>query len=206
VPETIAVGSLDALRDVLALGDPLQLNGDTDVVLVPTAAAFTGAAESAIELAALFEESDAKVEALMNIDRSSSDESYFATRIREADLVVLSDGSALHAKSVWHASLVGEAIREARRVVAIGSVASVLGEIMIDPRGGAPTTGLGYRVGPVLATGASEEQLHRTRTLLGGDALLAVLGPRGALYGDGATWRALSDDVVVTREHDVVTL
>ena len=102
-------------------------------------------------------------------DRTSSDEPYFATRIREADLVVLSDGSPLHAKSVWHASLVGEAIRDAMCVVAIGSVASVLGDVMIDPRGGAPTTGLGYRDGPVLSVGASEEQLHRTRTLLGVD-------------------------------------
>jgi hypothetical protein len=73
VLETIAVGSLDALRDVLAVGDPLRVASDTDVILVPTAAAFVGAAESAIELSTLFEEYDAKVEALMNLDRSSSD-------------------------------------------------------------------------------------------------------------------------------------
>jgi hypothetical protein len=133
VSETIAVGSLDALRDVLAQGDPLRVTSDTDVILVPTAAAFVGAAESAIELSSLFEEYEAKIEALMNLDRSSSDEPYFARRILEADLVVLSDGSALHAKSVWHASSVGEAIRDARRLVAIGSVSSVLGEVMIDP-------------------------------------------------------------------------
>lgn len=204
--ETLAVGSLDALRDVLASGEPLQITSETDVVLVPTAAAFTGATRAAIELSLLFDESEAKVEALMVTDRTSSDEEYFATRIREADLVVLSDGSPLHAKSVWHASLVGEAIRDAMCVVAIGSVASVLGNLMIDPRGGAPTTGLGYRDGPVLSVGASEEQLHRTRTLLGSTALLVVLGPRGVVFGDGTTWRTFSDDVVVTLEHDVAVL
>src|SRR5271154_7202639 len=104
MPETIAVGSAAALRDVLARGESFQLSSESDVVIVPTAAAFTGATQSAIELSLLFNESEAKVEALMNIDRTSSDEAYFATRVREADLVVLSDGSPLHAKSVWHAT------------------------------------------------------------------------------------------------------
>lgn len=204
--ETIAVGSVEVLRDVLLAGEPFRLTSQSDVVIVPTAAAFTGATQSAIELSLLFDESDAKVEALMNTDRTSSDEPYFATRIREADLVVLSDGSPLHAKSVWHASPIGEAIRDASCVVAIGSVASVLGDVMIDPRGGAPTTGLGYRSGLVLTVSVGDDQLHRTRTLLGDDALLAVLGENGAVYGDGVSWRLLRDDVVVTREHEVVTL
>src|SRR5208282_1919843 len=86
VPETIAVGSASALRDVLELGEPFRVSSQSDVVIVPTAAAFTGATQSAIELSLLFEESDAQVEALMNIDRTSSDEPYFATRILEADL------------------------------------------------------------------------------------------------------------------------
>jgi cyanophycinase-like exopeptidase len=206
VSETIAVGSAATLRDVLASGEPFRVTSESDVVIVPTAAAFTGATQSAIELSLLLEESDAKVEALMNIDRTSSDEEYFAQRVREADLVVLSDGSPLHAKSVWHATSLGEAIRDATRVIAIGSVASVLGDVMIDPRGGAPTTGLGYRSGLVLSVSASEEQLHRTRSLLGADALLAVLGEHGAVYSDGEGWKVLRDDVVVTREHEVVTL
>jgi hypothetical protein len=206
VSETIAVRSADALREVLSSGHPFQLTSESDVVIVPTAAAFTGATQSAIELSLLFEASEAKVEALMNIDRTSSDEPYFATRIREADLVVLSEGSPLHAKSVWHASAIGEAIRDASRVVAIGSVSSVLGEVMIDPRGGAPTTGLGYRSGLVVSVSASDDQLHRTRSLLGADALLAVLGEGGAVYGRGEQWSVLRDDVTVTREYETVTL
>jgi hypothetical protein len=202
----MAVGSLSALAEVVAHGEFLVVNGDSDVVVLPTAAAFIGATESAIEISALFEASGAHVEALMHIDRSSSDEPYFAQRVREADLVVLSDGSALHAKSVWHQTPIGEAIRDAEFVMALGAVASVLGDTMIDPRGGAPTTGLGYRHGLVLATSASDEQLSRTRTLLGDDEILAVLGSSGVVHGDGTHWRVVTGEVTTTRGHDAVEL
>jgi hypothetical protein len=205
VREFVAVGSLQALRDVLDDGD-LVVNADSDVVVVMTAAAFIGVTEAAIELSAIFEVLGARVEALMNVDHSSNDEPYFARRVREADLVVLADGSALHAKSVWHASALGEAIRDAGRVVAVGSVASVLGATMIDPRGGAPTTGLDYVEGLVITTRVAEEQLNRTRSLLGADVLLAVLGPRGVVRSEESRWRVLGDDVVTTRALEVVAL
>jgi hypothetical protein len=202
----MAFGSLAALADSVTRGDLLALTGESDVVIFPTAAAFTGAAESAIELATLFEGSGARVEALMHLDRSSGDEPYFALRAREADVVVLSDGSALHAKSVWHQTPVGEAIRDAPLLVAIGSVASVLFETMIDPRGGAPTTGLGYRQGLVVTTSAGDEQLSRTRTLLGNDVVLAVLSANGVVQGEGPLWRIVAGDVTTTRGREVVAL
>ncbi|MGH3732320.1 MAG: hypothetical protein ACRDVC_02935 [Acidimicrobiales bacterium] len=141
---TLALGSLTALGEVLARGELLVATGASDVVVLPTAAAFVGATQAATELS---EGSEARVEALMHIDRSSSDESYFAKRVREAHVVILSDGSLLHAKSVWHETPIGDAIRDAEFVVAVGSVVSVLLGTMIDPRGGAPTTGLGHREG-----------------------------------------------------------
>jgi hypothetical protein len=201
-----AVGSTEALRELLGRGDVLSLSEGADVVIVPTAAAFTGAEASAIHLAGLFEAHGAKVEALMNINRDSSDEAYFAQRLGDASLVVVSDGSALHARSVWRESLVGDAIRDAGFVVAIGAVASVFGDVMVDPRGGAPTNGLGYVSGLVVTVTASDEQLARTRSLLGGDATLAVLGPSGAVHFDGATWRVLAPDVVTTQGGEPVEL
>jgi hypothetical protein len=202
----MAFGSLAALGDALTRGELLVVTSETDVVIVPTAAAFIGATEAAIDLSMVFEGSGARVEALMHLDRSSSDEPYFAQRAREANIVVLSDGSPLHAKSVWHQTPIGEAIRDAPLVVTIGSVSSVLFETMIDPRGGAPTTGLGYREGLVVTTSASEEQLARTRTLLGDDVMLAVLGSSGVLHGDSARWRVVTGDVTTTRGHDNVEL
>jgi hypothetical protein len=205
--ETItAVGSLESLRDLLDHDQLPVLRSGSDVVVLPTAAAFTSAEEAAIELASLLEAYGAKVEGLMNVSRASSDEPYFAQRLRAADVVVLSEGSALHARSVWHDALVGEGIRDARNVVAIGSVASVLGDVMIDPRGGAPTNGLGFFTGLVIATQASEDQLARTRSLLGDDVTLAVLGPLGAVTFDGARWRALTPDVVTTRGVELAEL
>jgi cyanophycinase-like exopeptidase len=203
---TVLVGSLEVLAEVLAKGELLDVSPDTDVVVVPTGAAFTGLTEATLELAAAFEASGAKVEALMIGERSACFEPHFVERILGADLVVLSDGSALHAKSAWHTTPVGEAIRAAPRLVAVGSCASVLGEVMIDPRGGAPTNGLGYRPGIAIGVNASEEQLTRTRTLLGSEVTLAVLGPRGVVHFDGSTWRRASDDVVVTRGHEIVEL
>jgi cyanophycinase-like exopeptidase len=201
-----AAGSIDALRDVLGQGTVIVLPEGADVVIVPTASVFSGAEAAAIELAHLFETGGAKVEALMNISRDSSDEPHFAQRVHDADLVVLSDGSALHAKSVWRGTLVGEAIRESHRVAAIGSVASVLGDVMVDPRGGAPTIGLGYVSGLVVGVSASEEQLARTRVLLGEDATFAVLGRLGVVHFDGTNWRVITADVVTTRGAEPVEL
>jgi cyanophycinase len=202
---TILTGSLDALARAVDDG-LLEVGHDADLVVVPTAAAFTGMTEAAVALAASVEGAGATVEALMIGDRAAATEPYFARRLREADAVVLGDGAALHAKSVWHGTPVGEALRDARRLVAVGTVASLLGDLMIDPRGGAPTVGLGYRTGLVVTLAASEEQLARTRALLDPAVTLAVLGPWGVVYFDESRWRRWGEDVAVTRGDEAVEL
>lgn len=197
---TYAVGSLDALRTLLRDG-PLALATHANVVIVPTAAAFVGMTEAALETSAVFDELDVRAEALMVGDRAATSDPYLTERLTEADLVVLCDGSALHARSVWRANAFGDAIDAAATLVAIGAVASVLGEVMIDPRGGAPTTGLGYRRGAALCTPSSDEQMTRTRSLLGDVALMAI-GPTGIVRHDGSRWSVVAGDVVVTRSHD----
>jgi len=200
---TIAVGSLAPLADVVRR---LGLLADADVVVVPTAAAFTGVTEAALAVAVVLDDLDVRVEALMVSDRTSANESYFTRRVTESDLVVLCDGSPLHARSVWRDTTFGEAVRASKRIVAVGSVASVLGDVMIDPRGGAPTTGLGYRAGIAIAVPASDEQMTRTRSLLASDVALVVLGPTGVVRHNGTEWRVESGDVDVTRGGDVVEL
>lgn len=201
---TYAVGSLDALR-VLLHGGPLELSTGADVVIVPTAAAFVGITEAAIRTSAIFDDLDVRVEALMVSDRAATNDPYYANRISEADLVVLCDGSALHARSVWRASDLGNAINDATALAAIGEVASALGDVMIDPRGGAPTTGLGYRGGAALSVRASDEQMSRTRSLLR-DVTLLVLSSDAVVRHDGEQWSVVAGDVTVTRGHDVVDL
>ncbi len=200
---TYAVGSLDALRTLLRDGS--LMIADADVVIVPTAAAFVGITEAVLLTGAEFDEFDVRVEVLMVSDRAATTDPYWVQRLTNADLVVLCDGSALHARSVWRGNAFGDAINAAATLVAIGSVSSVLGDVMIDPRGGAPTTGLGYRSGAALCLPASDEQMLRTRSLLS-DVPLVVVGPTGLVHHDGETWRVIAGDVVVTRGHDVIDL
>jgi mannose-6-phosphate isomerase-like protein (cupin superfamily) len=201
---TFAVGSLDALRALLRDG-PLTMRQHADVVVIPTAAAFTGFTEAAVLTSAAFDERDVRVEALMVSDRAATSDQYLINRLASADLVVLCDGSPLHARSVWRANAFGDAINAASTLIAIGAVSSVLGDVMIDPRGGAPTTGLGFRKGAALCLPSSDEQMLRTRSLLR-DVPLVVLGPTGIAHHDGEHWRVVAGDVVVTRGHDAVEL
>ena len=203
---TLVVGSLEALR--VALDDQLlgELGPGADAVVLPTAAAFRGLAEAALAVATALEGSGMRVEGLMVGDRSAAHESHFVERLAAADLVVLCDGSALHARSVWRATPVGEALRTVRHLAAVGSVATVLGDVMIDPRGGAPTTGLGYRPGLAICVREGEEQLARTRSLLASDETLVALGPLGVLARDDTRWRVIVNDLDVTRGHQTVVL
>jgi cyanophycinase-like exopeptidase len=203
---TLAVGSLDTLVAATGVGGVIELSADADVVIVPTASAFSGLAEAAWAIAEALANLEVRVEALMVADRTSSGEPHFVQRLHDAELVVLCDGSPLHARAVWRETPVGEAINAARRVVAIGSVATVVGDQMIDPRGGAPTTGLGYRTGLVITTPMSDEQTSRTRTLVGPDHLLCVVGHDDAVGHDEHGWRVVLGAPVVTRGHDVVAL
>jgi cyanophycinase len=201
-PEILIVGSLDAFRSELIDNARLQLSEGADVVVVPTAAAFNGLTAAAIVVADVVTTFEYRVEGLMIADRTAADEPYFVERLTSADLVVLCDGSALHARSVWRATPIGDALGRAKRLVAIGSVASVLGEVMIDPRGGAPTLGLNLFQGVAFTTPTSEEQLTRTRSLLAPEVALVVLESCGVVNFNGSAWRVINDDVVVTRGHD----
>jgi hypothetical protein len=201
---TYAVGSLGALSTLLRDG-PLEVHEGDDVVIVPTAAAFTGVTEASLRTSALFDDFDVRVEALMVTERAATLDSYFTNRVRNADLVVLCDGSALHARAVWRANDVGDAIKTASTLVVVGEVASAICEVMIDPRGGAPAPGLAYRKGAALCVPSSDEQMRRTRSLLK-DVVLVAIGPTGIVGYDGDRWSVVDGDVVVTRGHDVVDL
>jgi hypothetical protein len=201
------VGSREGLRAVFGDQTFAARGPDVDVVILPTAAAFTGAAEASVAVAQVCDEFDVRVESLMVTDRASAGEAYFCARIVEADLVVLCDGSALHARAVWRNTPVGDAIGSASNLVAIGSVASVLGDVMIDPRGGAPTIGMDLCRGVAFCAPSSDDQLARTRSLVAKDTSLVVVGPRGVLRYANEAWRVIEgDDVVVTRGQDAAAL
>jgi hypothetical protein len=193
-------GSAEALL-TLPLRD--EVSRARRLCLVATAAAFADPSGHVASLRQQLERPDAV--AVMATDRSGCESPNTVAQLAEADLVIALDGSALHARSMWRGSALSTAL-SARPLIALGTVGSVLGATMIDPRGGAPTTGLGFFDDVVISAEAPADQLRRTRSLLGSGQRLAVLGSRSVITYDG-TWRVLvPEGLRVTRGDEDVAL
>jgi hypothetical protein len=172
LPSVRAVGSLEALRAVVDGG---QLKDVRVVVVIGTAAVYSGVDRAMADVVDALAPLGAEVHTVALATRADAMNEETERVVRDSDLVILVDGAALHARSVWRHSPFADALRT-RPVLALGQSASVLGEIMIDPRGGAPTTGLGLYTGVALTTSTHEEELERTRYLVGPDVTLVALG------------------------------
>jgi hypothetical protein len=131
---------MDALDAAVRTFAPAELK---KVCVLATAAAFRGPRDAIDELSSRSVWGDVRLVGVEALDRASASDPAVLSAVNAADLVVLVDGAVLHARSVWRLSALGESLRS-RSILAVGSVGSVLGDTMIDPRGGAPTTGLGY--------------------------------------------------------------
>lgn len=127
--------------------DLLERSGGKEVLVLPTAAAYEHP-ERAVETARRwFEALGGSVRGLMVLTHADAEDEANAAAVRGAAFVYLGGGSPLHLRSVLKGSAVFEAIEQAWRegAVVAGSSAGamVLGDPMIDPRGGAFTVGLG---------------------------------------------------------------
>ncbi|HUC05450.1 MAG TPA: Type 1 glutamine amidotransferase-like domain-containing protein [Acidimicrobiales bacterium] len=180
----------------------LAASGGSDVVVLPTAAAYQHPERTVFRAAEWFGTLGARVEGLMVLDRASADDAGMAGVVRAARFIYLSSGSPLHLKSVLKGSATFEALREAwaHGAVVAGSAAGamVLTDPMVDPRGGALTVGLGLVVGlavvPRLGDESSDVQGQKLeRTVAMAPQRLPVVGvpDRTALLraGDGR-WHA----------------
>ena len=125
----------------------LAASGGTDVVVLPTAAAYQHPERVVLRAAEWFEPLGAQVEGLMVVDRASSEDAGMAAALAGARFIYLSGGSPLHLRAVLKTSAVFE--RSCRPspagavVAGAGAGAMVLTDPMADPRGGALTLGLG---------------------------------------------------------------
>ncbi len=201
--ELTLVGSLGALADAPAVG---FLRAGDLVCVLATAAAYSGAERAFAEVRATLADCPATLELLEAGDRRACDDAAGAARVSAADLVVAVDGAALHARALWRATAIGARLGE-RPLVAVGSVGSVLGVTMIDPRGGAPTTGLGLFDDVVVCAQAPEELARRTRTLVDPHLTLVEMGPTSILTWRDGRWRVVRlGDAVVTRGGEPATL
>jgi len=125
----------------------LSAAGGSEVVVLPTAAAFEHP-ERAVETAeAYFEGLGGTVRPLMVLHRTEAEDPANAKVVRESRFLYLGGGSPMHLRSVLKDSAVWDALVAAWNdgAVLAGSSAGamVLCDPMVDPRGGAFTVGLG---------------------------------------------------------------
>ena len=180
----------------------LEASGGTDVVVLPTAAAFERPERRVLAAAEWFEPMGARVEGLMVLSRADAQDEGAAEVVRRARFVYLSGGSALHLRSVLKESRVFEALREAWEGGAVVAGSSgggmVLTDPMVDPRGGALTVGLGLVSGLAVVPHVGDvhqdahgEKLHRTVALAPEGLPVVGVPTRSALVRDpDGGWRA----------------
>jgi cyanophycinase len=174
----------------------LAASGATSVLVLPTAAAYEHPDRAVERATSWFAGLGATVRGLMVLSRAESEDPQMAAVVREARFVYLGGGSPLHLRSVLKQSKVWYALDEAWREGAViagsGAGAMVLGDPMIDPRGGAFTLGLGLieqmAVLPEASTW-SPERLRRTISLTEeGVALVAVDERTAVVRAPDGSW------------------
>jgi cyanophycinase len=166
----------------------LEASGASEVVVLPTAAAYEHPQRAVAAATGWFTGMGAKVRGLMVMNRADAADAANVAVVREARFIYLSGGSPLHLRSVLKQSPVWQALDEAWRggavVAGSGAGAMVLGDPMVDPRGGAFTLGLGLieqvAVLPESSTW-SPERLRRTISLTEEGVKLLVIDEQTAV-------------------------
>jgi cyanophycinase len=176
----------------------LATSGATEVLVLPTAAAYEHPARAVATATQYFAGLGAAVRGLMVLGRPDANDEANAEAVRAARFIYLGDGSSLHLRSVLKESKVWQALEEAWHdgAVLAGSAAGgmVLGDPMIDPRGGAFTIGLGMIEQLALLPHAdtwSPEKAHRTYSLAAGGVRIVAIDEQTALIRDAdGSWRS----------------
>ncbi|HLI54009.1 MAG TPA: Type 1 glutamine amidotransferase-like domain-containing protein [Acidimicrobiales bacterium] len=177
--------------------DLWEAAGRPEVVVLPTAAAYEHPERAVDSARAWFGGFGAKAEGLMVLSRSDAMSEEAAATVRRAGFVYLGGGSPMHLRSVLKDSAVWDGLVDAWEggAVVAGSSAGamVLGDPMVDPRGGALTLGLGLLRGVAVLPHYdtwSEEKAARTVQLATGHVRIAAVGERTALIRDPeGRWR-----------------
>jgi cyanophycinase len=201
----------------------LEAAGTKEVVVLPTASAYERPDKAVERATAWFESLGAMVRPVMVLNRRDAEDDAQVKAVKGAAFVYLSDGSPLHLRSVLKESsllaVIVAGYRNGGVLAASGAGATVLGDPMVDPRGGAYTVGLGVvsnlAVFPYHGT-AADHLRQRSIELLADHAVLAGVDEHTALVRPAeGHWRAVgAGDVTVysdgraERHHDseIVTL
>jgi len=170
----------------------LERSGGSEVVVLPTAAAFEHPERVVERATAWFRSLGATTRGLMVLTRRDAESDANVAAVSRARFVYIGDGSPLHLRSVLKASALWEAVVRAYEqgavLAASGAGATVLCDPMVDPRGGAYTVGLGLVQGlavfPYHGT-AADHIRERSIDLLSANAVLAGVDEHTALVREG---------------------
>lgn len=184
----------------------LEASGATEVLVLPTAAAYEHPERATEAAARWFEELGATVRSLPVLMRRDAVDEANADPVRDAAFIYLSGGSPMHLRSVLKDSPVWDALvaswQRGAVVAGSGSGAMVLCDPMVDPRGGAITLGLGL-IGPMAVIPHhdtwSEDKAKRTLHIAPAGLAIAGIDERTALVRspEGA-WRSVgAGDVAI---------
>ncbi len=191
----------------------LEELGADQVAVLPTAAAFERPERAVATAVTYFAALGATVREIPVLGRPDAFQPEHVEAVRAARITYLTGGSPLHLRSVlketplWTALL--EAWRQGAALLGSSAGAMVLGDPMVDPRGGAFTLGLGLleNVAVVPHLGAAAE--HRTLRLAPPGVHLIGLPEQTAVVKDARGWRAAGarpDDVLVHLNGEIVPL
>lgn len=166
----------------------IESAGAHEVLVLPTAAAYQRPEKAVDTATSYFSRLGVAAKPCMVLRRADAEDPALAGAIRAARFIYIAGGSVLHLRSVLKSSPAWEALVAAWQggAVLAGSSAGamVLGDTMVDPRGGALTLGLGLL--PQLAVlphagSWSEEKTHRTVRLASKGLRIAAIEERTAL-------------------------
>ena len=182
----------------------LAASGADEVLVLPTAAASEHPVRAVETAEKWFAGLGAKARGLMVLARPDAELEANVAAIRDARFIYLSGGSPLHLRSVIKETPLWDALVEAFSAGAVvaGSSAGamVLGDPMVDPRGGAYTVGLGVvsnlAIFPYHGS-AADHLRQRSIELLAEHAILAGVDEHTALVRPPeGQWRALGAGAV----------
>jgi cyanophycinase len=179
--------------------DLLSASRADEVLVLPTAAAYEHPDRAVATAESWFVSLGAKARGLRVLTRPDAEDAANVDAVRAARFVYLSGGSPMHLRSVLKDSPLWDALVEAwndgTAVAGTGAGAMVLGEPMVDPRGGAFTLGLGLL--PSLAAMTKTHDWHhetKRRTIqlaTTGLPLVAVDDATAALRSPKGEWSVL---------------
>lgn len=178
-------------------GALVEAAGATEVVLLPTAAAFEGPEKIVAAATAYFSDLGVGVRCVNVLSRADAAEPANAAACADAKLIYLVGSAAMHARPTLQDTPVWDAVVEAwnRGATVVGSDAGaqVLCDPMVDDRGGAFTVGLGLirRIAALTRLNTwSDDALHRLRQMTNPDvAVIGIDEGTAVVRAPGGDWR-----------------